>query len=50
MISVPVTEKNQDIFLKLKELDIQFQKCNSSFLRVAIIVKANALCEKLELG
>ena len=49
MISVPVTEKNQEIFLELKELDVQFRKCKDSFLRLSIIVKANALCEKLEL-
>lgn len=50
MIPVPVTEKNQEIFLELKELDVQFRKCKDSFLRLSIIIKANALCEKLELG
>ena len=49
MISVPVTPHNKDIFLQLKELDKQFQQCESAFLKLSLIIKANKLCESLEL-
>jgi hypothetical protein len=48
-ISVPVTEHNRTIFEELKKLDKKFQRCDDGLLRLSIIIKANVLCEKLEL-
>ena len=50
MITVPITQQNQEIYQELLVLDKDFQKCTDDVERDAIIKMANALCEKLELG
>ena len=50
MITVPITQQNQEIYQELLVLDKDFQKCTDDVERDAIIKMANALCENLELG